>query len=57
MDYREELLTMREQAMENIDRIVDEFFYENYNGDIVERDDLVAKLCNMICDTIDPAGF
>ena len=57
MDYRLELLTMREQAMENIDSIVDGFFYEKYNGDVAERDELVTKLCDMICETIDPAGF
>ena len=57
MDYRNELLEMREHAMEKIDSIVDDFFYEKYNGDVAERDELVTKLCDMICETIDPAGF
>ena len=57
MNYREELLTMREQAMENIDAIVDEFFIHVEAEYQDERDELVTKLCDMICETIDPAGF
>ena len=44
-----ELLTQREQLMEDIDCIVDDFFYEKYNGDIAERDELVALLCDTVC--------
>ena len=58
MDYRHELLTMREQLMENIDSIVDDFFAENYpRRPITERDELVKLLCDSVCETIDPAGF
>jgi hypothetical protein len=44
-----EMLTQREQLMEDIDCIVDDFFYEKYNGDIAERDELVALLCDSVC--------
>ena len=44
-----EILTAREQLMEDIDAIVDDFFYEKYNGDIAERNELVALLCNTVC--------
>ena len=44
-----ELLTQREQLMEDIDCIVDDFFYEKYNGDNAERDELVALLCDAVC--------
>ena len=44
-----EMLTQREQLMEDIDAIVDDFFYEKYNGDIAERDELVALLCDTVC--------
>jgi hypothetical protein len=44
-----EMLTQREQLMEDIDCIVDDFFYEKYNGDIAERDELVALLCDTVC--------
>jgi hypothetical protein len=54
---RNELLTMREELMERVDSIVDDFFYNNYNGDTSERDELVTKLCDMICETIDPVGL
>ena len=58
MDYRNELLTMREQVMENIDTIVDSNWSEYFGESRLEvRDELVTQLCDMICDTIDPAGF
>ena len=57
MDYREELLTMRDQAMQNIDTIVDDFFAKHYADDIELRDELVTQICDMMCETIDPAGF
>ena len=44
-----EMLSAREQLMEDIDSIVDDFFYEKYNGDIAERDELVALLCDTVC--------
>ena len=44
-----EMLTQREQLMEDIDSICDDFFYSNYNGDIAERDKLVALLCDAVC--------
>ena len=40
-----EMLMQREQLMEDIDGICDEFFYEKYNGDIAERDELTRILC------------
>jgi len=49
MTDRLEMLTAREQLMEDIDCIVDDFFYEKYNGDIAERDELVALLCDTVC--------
>ncbi len=54
---RLELLTQREQLMENIDSIVDEFFHRHYVDDIELRDELVTKLCDSVCETIDPAGM
>ena len=58
MDYREELLTMRDKAMQNIENIVDEYFADTWGGEYIEdRDELVTKLCDMMCETIDPAGF
>ena len=55
MDKRLELLTMREQLMENIDYICD----TSLNGLVSqsEIDQLVAVLCDSVCETIDPAGF
>jgi len=56
---RLELLTQREQLMENIDAIIDGFFYEFYgeDGDTEIRDELVSRLCDSVCETIDPAGM
>jgi len=50
---RNELLTMREQVMENIDSIVDELL--PYEEEL--RDELVSRLCDMICETMDPVGL
>ena len=44
-----EMLTQREQLMEDIDSIVDDFFYEKYNGDTAERDELTRILCDAVC--------
>ena len=44
-----EMLTAREQLMEDIDCVVDDFFYEKYNGDIAERDELTRILCDAVC--------
>ena len=56
---RDEFLTMREQLMENIDTIIDGFFYEFYgeDGDTEIRDELVTRLCDSVCETMDPAGL
>ena len=43
------MLMSREQLMEDIDAIVDDFFYENYNGDVAERDELTRILCDAVC--------
>ena len=44
-----EMLMAREQLMEDIDAICDDFFYEKYNGDIAERDELIRILCDAVC--------
>ena len=43
-----EMLTAREQLMIDIDCIVDDFFYEKYNGDIAESDELTRILCDTV---------
>ena len=43
------LMMAREQLMEDIDCIVDDFFYEKYNGDNAERDELTRILCDAVC--------
>ena len=43
------MLTAREQLMEDIDSICDDFFYSNYNGDISEAEELVRMLCDAVC--------
>ena len=53
-DFRLDVLQQREQLMEDIDCIIDDFFYEKYNGDIAERDELVTRLCDAVCDRINP---
>ena len=49
MNTQMDTLKQREQLMENIDCIVDDFFYEKYNGDIAERDELTRILCDAVC--------
>tara|TARA_B100000214_G_scaffold348933_1_gene301396 strand:- start:1105 stop:1353 length:249 start_codon:yes stop_codon:yes gene_type:complete len=47
-----EMLTQREQLMEDIDCIVFEFFDEHYNMDDdyrSEKDELVRTLCDAVC--------
>ena len=39
-----EMLTQREQLMEDIDIICDEFFYANYDGDLSVAEDFVRML-------------
>ena len=43
------MLSSREQLMEDIDAICDEFFYNNYNGDTSEANELVRILCDSVC--------
>ena len=59
-----DFLTMKEQIMENIGTIVDDFYTGpvDENGrpigiKVVNRDDLVAKLRDMVSETMDPAGL
>ena len=46
---RLEMLSQREQLMEDIDSICDDFFYSNYNGDISEAEELIRTLCDAVC--------
>ena len=48
MNNQLEMLSQREQLMEDIDSICDDFFYSNYNGDISEAEELVRILCDAI---------
>jgi len=43
-----EMLTQREQLMEDIDTICDEFFYANYDGDLSVAEDFVRMLCDAV---------
>jgi len=43
-----EMLSAREQLMEDVDSICDDFFYSNYNGDISEAEELVRILCDAV---------
>ena len=43
------LMMAREQLMEDIECIVDAFFYEKYNGDVAEGDELTRILCDAVC--------
>ena len=52
---RLDFLTIREQVMENIDTICDERLDRVIPQDDVDA--LVTTLCDMICDTMDPAGL
>ena len=49
MNEHMQMLMQREQLMEDIDSICDDFFYEKYNGDIAERDELIRTLCDAVC--------
>lgn len=55
MDYRLELLTMREQVMERLDCLIDTQLCDVIPQEDI--DDLIAKVCDTVCETIDPAGF
>ena len=44
-----EMLSAREQLMEDIDAICDEFFYNNYTRDTSEAQELVRVLCDAVC--------
>ena len=39
----------REQLLQDIERIVDDFIYENYNGDTAEGDELTRMLRDAVC--------
>ncbi len=58
---RNEFLTMREQLMSNIDCIVDSTFGDFYpliTPKLMDmRDELATKLCDMVCETMDPVGL
>ena len=43
----------RDELMRDIDKIVDEFFELNYKEDLENRDELVTKLCDAVCERID----
>jgi hypothetical protein len=49
MNNQLKMLSQREQLMEDIDSICDDFFYSNYNGDISEAEELVRILCDAVC--------
>ena len=49
---RLDFLTMREQVMENIEAIIDSNF-----GEVEYKDEVITQLCDMICETMDPAGL
>ena len=55
-DFRLDVLQQREQLMEDIDCIIDGFFYEFYgeDGDTEIRDELVTRLCDAVCNRINP---
>ena len=44
-----EMLTQREQLMEDIDSIVDEFTFDLPIDDIHERSELAEYLCDAVC--------
>jgi len=55
MDNKLELLSMREQLMENVDSIVDGIWHEYYGDSRLEvRDEIITQICDNICETIDP---
>ena len=47
-----EMLTAREQLMEDIDAIVDEFTFDLPIDDIHERSELAEDLSRMLCDSV-----
>ena len=47
-----ELLTAREQLMEDIDAIVDEFTFDLPIEDIYERSELAEELTSVLCDAV-----
>ena len=49
MNAQLDTLMSREQLMGDIDSIIDDFFYSNYNGDISEAEELVRILCDAVC--------
>ena len=49
MNMNRDYLAEREQLMHDIDCIVDAFFYEKYNGDVAEGDELTRILCDAVC--------
>ena len=46
---RIQMLSAREQLMEDIDGICDEFFCEHFPNSQEQFDDLVRVLCNAVC--------
>ena len=52
MNTNLEMLTAREQLMEDIDAIVDEFTFGLPIYDIHERSELAEDLCRMLCDAV-----
>jgi len=49
MNTNLEMLTAREQLMEDIDGICDEFFCEHFPNSQEQFDDLVRVLCDAVC--------
>ena len=47
-----EMLTQREQLMEDIDAIVDEFTFDLPIEDIHERSELAEELTRVLCDAV-----
>ena len=47
-----EMLTQREQLMEDIDAIVDEFTFDLPIEDIHERSELAEELIRILCDAV-----
>ena len=55
MTSRDTILQQRDQAMQNIDLLVDNLWAEYFGESRLEvRDELVTELCDMLCETIDP---
>ena len=52
MNTNLEMLSQREQLMEDIDAIVDEFTFNLPIDDIHERSELAEDLCRMLCDAV-----